>query len=138
MKIDLSPLNYKDKVEINGNISYDDIFLKDSPIKELKNVSYEGYITRNDFDEYFCYLHVFGKMKICDSISLEEIFYPFDFIIDDEITDFIQNDQNNLYIMEFLWQNIVLEVPIRYTLCDADNLKGDNWCVVGNNNEGGE
>ena len=76
-------------------------------------------------------------MKICDSISLEEIFYPFDFIIDDEITDFIQNDQNNLDIMEFLWQNIVLEVPIRYTLCDAEKLKGDNWRVL-SSNEGGE
>ena len=32
--------------------------------------------------------------------------------------------------MELLWQNIVLEVPIRYTQSDADNLKGDNWQVI--------
>jgi uncharacterized metal-binding protein YceD (DUF177 family) len=36
--------------------------------------------------------------------------------------------------MEFLWQNIVLEVPIRYTKSDADNLKGDNWQVISDNN----
>ena len=77
-------------------------------------------------------------MTILDSVSLEEINYPFDFEIDEEITDFIKNSQNCLDIMEFLWQNIVLEVPIRYTLCDADNLKGDNWCMISNNNEGGE
>ena len=35
-----------------------------------------------------------------------------------------------LDIMELLWQNIVLEVPIRYTKSDADNLKGDNWKVL--------
>ena len=35
-----------------------------------------------------------------------------------------------LDIMELLWQNIVLEVPIRYTKSDADNLKGDNWEVL--------
>ena len=58
-------------------------------------------------------------------------------IFDDEITDFIEKNQNALDINEFLWQNIVLEVPIRYTLCDAEKLKGDNWRVL-SSNEGGE
>ena len=138
MKLDLSPLNYKNKIDINNIISYDEHFLKGSPIKKLDDVKFDGYITRNDFDEYNAYIHVNGNMTILDSVSLEEINYPFDFEIDEEITDFIKNSQNCLDIMEFLWQNIVLEVPIRYTLCDADNLKGDNWCMISNNNEGGE
>ena len=37
--------------------------------------------------------------------------------------------------MEFLWQNIILEVPIRYTKSDADNLSGDNWQVINGDEE---
>ena len=82
-------------------------------------------------------IHIYGTMVLLDSVSLEELDYPYDINIDDEITDFIEKNQNALDINEFLWQNIVLEVPIRYTLCDAEKLKGDNWRVL-SSNEGGE
>lgn len=137
MKIDLSALNYKDKIDINGNISFDEKYLEKSPIKKLESVSYEGYISRNSLDEYFINVHICGIMKLLDSVSLEEVDYPYDIDVDDEITDFIEKKQNSLDISEFLWQNIILEVPIRYTLCDAEKLKGDNWCVL-SSNEGGE
>lgn len=139
MKIDLSPLNYKDKILINNEINYNDDYLKGSLIEKLSNVKYEGYITRNDYDEYFINVHVYGKMIILDSVSLEPIEYPYDFIIDEDITENAKNNQNSLDIMELLWQNIVLEVPIRYTLCDAEKLKGENWKVINDEiNEGGE
>ena len=45
-------------------------------------------------------------MVLLDSVSLEELDYPYDINIDDEITDFIEKNQNALDINEFLWQNI--------------------------------
>ena len=137
MKLDLSALNYKDRIDISGKVSYDAKFLENSPIKKLYDVNYSGFITRNDIDEYFINIHIYGTMVLLDSVSLEELDYPYDINIDDEITDFIEKNQNALDINEFLWQNIVLEVPIRYTLCDAEKLKGDNWRVL-SSNEGGE
>ncbi|CDE38023.1 putative ACR COG1399 [Mycoplasma sp. CAG:472] len=137
MKLDLSALNYKDRIDISGKVSYDAKFLENSPIKKLDDVNYSGFITRNDIDEYFINIRIYGTMVLLDSVSLEELDYPYDINIDDEITDFIEKNQNALDINEFLWQNIVLEVPIRYTLCDAEKLKGDNWCVL-SSNEGGE
>ena len=68
-------------------------------------------------------------MYLPDSVTLDKIPYNLDFDID-EVLDEVQNNQNTLDIMELLWQNIVLEVPIRYTKSDADNLKGDNWQVI--------
>ena len=118
MKLDLSALNYKDRIDISGKVSYDAKFLENSPIKKLDDVKYSGFITRNDIDEYFINIHIYGTMVLLDSVSIEK-------------------NQNALDINEFLWQNIVLEVPIRYTLCDAEKLKGDNWCVL-SSNEGGE
>jgi len=70
-----------------------------------------------------------------DSVTLEEIPYEFDFIIDDVVDETCINEQNMLDIMELLWENIVLEVPIRYTKSDAEDLKGDNWEVLSDNKE---
>lgn len=130
MNIDLSVLSYKDKIEIDENISYDETFLEKSPIKKLENVLARGYIYQNDLDEYVIKLDVKGQMYILDSITMEEISYPFSFQIDEILDESMQNNQNTLDLLEFLWQNIVLEVPIRYTKSDAHNLKGDNWKVL--------
>ena len=130
MIINLNELSYKDKIDISGTYSFDENYLKDSQIKKLDNVKAEGYIYQNSADEYIINLSIEGKMTILDSITLEEVEYPFNINIDDNLDIFLQKDENSLDIMELLWQNIVLEVPIRYTKSDADNLKGDNWEVL--------
>ena len=66
-------------------------------------------------------------MELLDSVTLEPITYDFSFTINDNLVDYLENSENLLDIKEFLWQNIVLEMPIRYTKSDADNLKGDNY-----------
>ena len=75
-------------------------------------------------------------MMLLDSVTLDEIPYEFDFVLDDIIDERCINEQNVLDIMELLWENIVLEVPIRYTKSDAEDLKGDNWKVLSDNQEG--
>ena len=70
-------------------------------------------------------------MKIQDSITLEEVIYPFSIEIDDKLSDFIENNENSLDINEILWQNIVLEVPLRFTIVeDYSKIKGDGWKLV--------
>ena len=134
MNINLNELNYKDKIEINNTFNYPEEYLEKSSIKKLNNVKVEGFIYLNDIDEYIAKLHIYGIMDILDSVTLEEIPYEYDILFDDVIPENNVNNQNLLDIMEFLWQNIVLEVPIRYTKSDADNLKGDNWQVISDNN----
>lgn len=54
-------------------------------------------------------------MVLLDSVSLEELDYPYDINIDDEITDFIEKNQNALDINEFcgkiLYWKSQLDIP---------------------------
>ena len=130
MNINLSELSYKDRIEINTDFNFSSEYLGSTNIKKLDNVHAEGYIYQNDIDEYKCNISVNGKMMIADSITLELLPYEFSFVLEDNVDERCINNQNVLDIMELLWENIVLEVPIRYTKSDADNLKGDNWKVL--------
>ena len=135
MNINLSELSYKDKIEINEIISYPLEYLENSPIKKLENVSVNGYFYQNDLDEYICKLSVEGNMTLLDSVTLDEVLFPFSFEIDENIEQVMEINHNLLDLMEFLWQYIILEVPIRYTKRAADNLSGDNWQVINGDEE---
>ncbi|MBE6155929.1 MAG: DUF177 domain-containing protein [Firmicutes bacterium] len=135
MKINLSELSYKDKITIDDYFSFTDDYFAGSGIKKLDNIHASGFVYQNDLDEYKCKLNVDGKMMLCDSVTLEEVPYEFNFQIDENINETCINNQNMLDIMELLWENIVLEVPIRYTQSDAKDLKGDNWKVINESSE---
>ncbi len=129
MIINLGELSYKEKIDINEEVIFPKEYYAETSILALENIHIEGFIKQNEADEINVKLLVKGIMYLNDSVTLEKIPYNLDFVID-EILDEEQNKQNTLDIMELLWQNIVLEVPIRYTQSDADNLKGDNWQVI--------
>ncbi len=135
MIINLNELSYKDRIDIDNDFSYSKEELVNSSIQKLDIVNANGYIYLDAADEYKCNINVSGTMILLDSVTLDEISYDFSFNIDDELDDYIQKDKNLLDIKEFLWQNIVLEVPIRYTKSDADNLKGDHWKVINESEE---
>lgn len=130
MKIDLAALSYKDKIELDDDINFDIAYLDGSPILDLQNVHVKGLINEDNLNNIVIRLDVKGTMFLADSVTLEKIPKDFAFVIDEIWEDEMQNKQNTLDIMELLWQNIVLEVPIRYTHSDAQNLKGDNWEVL--------
>lgn len=133
MKIDLNELNYKDKIEVNEMFSYEEEYLKLSNIIKLDNVKVKGYIYQNEAEEYLSKLLVKGTLILPDSITLEPIEKPFEIKLDEVIDEVVENNQNTLDLKEYLWENIVLEVPIRFTKSDAKNLKGNNWQVIEEN-----
>lgn len=134
MQINLSVLNYKERIDISQNIEFPENYFTSSDIKDLKDVSVNGFFYQNDLDEYMANIEVSGNMILIDAVTLDLVPYHFSFSLDDNIPENCINEQNMLDILEFLWQNIVLEMPIRYTKSDADNLKGDNWQVISDNN----
>ena len=129
MIINLAELSYKDKIEIDSNITFPEEYYQNTSILSLDDIHVKGYVSQNEVDEIVVRFKVSGVMYLPDSVTLDKIPYNLDFDID-EVLNEVQNNQNTLDIMELLWQNIVLEVPIRYTKSDADNLKGDNWQVI--------
>ena len=122
--------NSVDKILINEE--YDIKDLNDNHIKDLSKIKVDGYIERKE-DDLFLNIDCSGKMLIEDSISLDDVWYPFSFKVEDNIKEFEQKDENYLDIIEILCNNIVLEVPLRYTLVSDEELKGyagEGWKLV--------
>ena len=137
MQIDLNKLNTADII-IDESLTIDTELYKNTSIKELKPVKVSGKIFYNISDEIELDLDVEGIMVLEDSITLDPIDYPYNFHINEiisseneEIKEYYQNSKNILDIMPILWQNIVLEVPLRYTLVyDYESYHGDGWKLV--------
>ena len=69
--------------------------------------------------------------KIADDISLEEVLYPFSIEYNDILDENLKNNQNTLDLFEFLWENIVLEVPLKFTkVTNLSEFHGDGWKLV--------
>ena len=131
MKIDLSLLHTNQVSEVSIHDSYsftDDYTCPD--ILGLSDIKVDGIITLRDDKNVFIGT-ICGTMIIKDSISLEEVSYPFEIQFDDFLPENYIKNENTLDILGFLWENIVLEVPLRFTkVQDLSKYQGDGWRVV--------
>ena len=133
MFINLEELNsnVKDEILISSEVNFDKDLLSNSSIKDLKDVFVNGKIYKDASDEFVIEATVEAKMIIEDSISLEDVTYPFLINIDENIEEILQKDKNTIDIIPILWQNIVLEVPLRYTeVKDLSSYSGDGWKLI--------
>lgn len=134
MKIDIIPLinNFLDIIEINETLSFDESYIEYTDIKKLAKVKISGNLTKDYDNNIILNINIMGNMTILDTLTNEEIDYPFNINIIDEIIEINANVKNTLDIMPILWENIILEVPSRYTTVDdINNIYGDGWRVVG-------
>lgn len=121
----------KDSITIDDTYQMSLEYYKDSPIKGLSDIIVKGLIQKKDDSTVNLNIDVSGSMLIEDSITLDEVWYPFSFKIEDNINESLEKNENTLDLLEILWQNIILEVPLRYTLVDNyDEYQGDGWKLV--------
>ena len=126
----------------NGSVTYDNDFVinadtyKEVGILDLKNLHVTGDISLNSVSMLAVNLTVTGIMVIPDSVTTEPVDYPFtskieeEYDINDEnFLEYYQKEQNILDIMKILWENIVLEVPMRFTATEDAHLSGDGWSL---------
>ena len=139
MYIDLTTLHsyVVDKVDITNTYSIPSGYFSASDVKKLDNLKVEGYIylspSEDDIDteQDSIKCKIEGKMLLEDSISLEPVEYPFSIEYDDIIEENCKKNENTLDIFQFLWENIVLEVPLQFTkVKDFSKFKGDGWKLV--------
>lgn len=117
--INLNDLVYKDKIKINETINYDKSYIENTDIIELNDVKVEGMIYKDYEENTVIKVNVDGIMILSDAITLENVPYKFNI----EIEEILENSQKTLDLIEFLWHYIVLEIPIRYTTSDIEELK---------------
>ena len=141
MYIDLTELitNAKEEILINIEIDYDKIKLKNTSIKNLKNTIFNGKIIKLYNDEFQITGNIKGIMILPDDITLEDTEYNFDTYIEEKFKENdlnCENDlkiiQNKLDISNFLWQNILVEIPMKVTNPKNENvtIKGDGWRLI--------
>ena len=112
MQIDLNKLIYQDKILIDETIDYSKEYLENTDIISLNNVKVQGSIYVDYEKNNVIELNVLGTMILTDAITTDLV--PYDFTI-----EIAENLENSLKTLDL----IVLEIPIRYSTSDAQELK---------------
>ena len=132
MEIDLSYLhsNTIEEIDISGEYEIPNDYYENTDIIRIEQLKVEGYITYDGEDDKIK-ANIKGNLILPDSISLEEVKYPFVIEYDDKIEENCKKDENSLDIFQFLWENIVLEVPLQFTrVDDLSKFHGDGWKLI--------
>ena len=132
MNIELDELfcHNTDKIVIDEDVLFTEEY-SSSDIKELKEVHFSGLIKESSDTTIKLEGTLTGTMVIEDSISLEDVDYSFLCEIDENLDEILENNQNTIDILEVLWQNIVLEIPLKFTVVeDLSKYQGDGWKVI--------
>ena len=138
MNIDLSPLhnNRVNEIDISNTYNIPKEYIYEESVLEANNIDVNGKIylkeiDENDYLDDYLECTIKGKIKVEDSISLEPIELDIDIEYDDFIDENYKKDENTLDILQLLWENIVLEVPLQFTrVNDLSKFHGDGWKLI--------
>ncbi len=137
MNIDLVKLQTQ-KEYLDTDLNFDPHIYHNKEIIALNDMHVTGSINYDSLENLCLDLHLTGNMTLKDTVTLEGINYPIDIKIEEEYVlnpEFLQvyceKEQNTLDIMKILWENIVLEVPMRLTHTQNAELKGEGWSLGG-------
>ncbi len=121
---------------VDKNIYLEKEFYKNANILEINKLHLSGIINFDYENNLLLNLEVNGVFLLEDALTLDPIEYPFSCTIDEKIENledycgnFYEKKKNTLDINEILWENIVLEIPIRATHTNLSelNLQGTGW-----------
>ena len=135
MNIDISKVDEKGIV-LDDTVSFGEEYIGKTPIQKLDNIKVDGRVYYSVTNEVVLEAKVTGEMVLLDAVSLEPINYPINIEISEVLSENddekSEKEAKTLDIMDILWQNIVLEVPISIRK-DPDkkyDLHGDGWELI--------
>ena len=124
-------------IDISNTYSIPKEYFENTDVIALNEIKVEGKIyqgiSEDDPEETTEYIKckITGEMTVADSISLEPVEYPFSIEYDDIIEENCKKSENVLDIFQFLWENIVLEIPLQFTkVKDLSKFHGDGWKLI--------
>lgn len=137
MKIDLTKMLYNGlyKLPIKGDIIIPKNMLNKTSIKDITPIKVEGFIYDNN-GEYELDIRINGIMTLLCARTLKKVNRQFDIQIDEIIDENSDNSleiiQNSLDIFPIVWQNILVDVPLRVLAPDAkeEPISGDGWRLI--------
>ena len=134
MIIDLADLisNRKNKIDISSWIEFSDEYLQNTTIRRVNKIHFSGCISKLVDDSLVLEGILEGTLILPDDITLEDFEYTFSSEIRENLEENIINSQKNIDIMPILWQNILVEIPLRVVNPKNENVKlqGDGWRLI--------
>lgn len=141
MNIDLTKLviGVEEEIVIEGSLEFASDRFQNTSIRELKNTVFNGSIEKLCDDTYQLSGKITGVMVLPDDITLEDVDYSFESEIEEKFSEFDNSGEksleivkNRLDITEFLWQNILVEIPPKIVSEKNKNLtmRGNGWRLV--------
>ena len=137
MNIDLTRLNNNIDSIINVDFHYE--FNKE----ELNGTDLleccadvKGDITKNSLGDVILNINVSGIMLIPCAITLKPTEYPYNIEINGSLAEKMGKNSsfftNTLDIFPIIWENILMEIPMRVVSEEAKNVKmsGDGWKLI--------
>ena len=141
MLLDLTKLQNRKENELifNEVITLDESLYQDTDIRCLSPLDISINIHRVTDSDYSMNLEIKGTMILPCSVTLKDVTYPFEIKTEVKVSNNDENDeeyvkiiQNNIDIIPIIWQNIVLEIPLRVVSEDISDspVSGDGWKLI--------
>ncbi len=127
------------QIKVNEKYTFQEEQLKKYGVSKLEDVIIEGEITLNPLKELYLSLNVKGTMIIPCAITLKPVSYPFDIVIEGDLSEIsdgaLENSEkyiNSIDILPIIWENILMEIPMRVVSEDVKETKmsGDGWRLI--------
>ena len=139
MNIDLTRLNndIDSLIEVNINYTFNKEELEGTDLLECS----AHVITKNSLKEITLDLSVSGMMVMPCAITLKPTNYPYNIEINGTLSEILNKNEeiftNTLDIFPIIWENILMEIPMRVVSPGAEDLeiKGDGWRLVTDDEE---
>ena len=135
MYIDLAKVDEKGIV-IDDIVSFGEEYIKGTQIVRCNDIKVKGRAYYSVTNEIVFDCKVEGSLVLLDAMDLEEVNYPFNFEISEVLSENDdekdKNEIKTLDIMDILWQNIVLEVPISFRKDPEKKyeMSGEGWELI--------
>ena len=126
-----------DNILIDDSVDISSEYYENTTIRNLKDTHFKGSIVRISDSDYQISGVISGIMVLPDDVTLEDVDYSYQIDIEEEFSDKEDSEdlkivQNKLDITDFLWQNILVEIPSKIRLEKNKDLtlKGDGWRFI--------
>jgi len=143
MHFDLIRLNnnIEKSIPIDETYSFSLDELSGTDLLKLDDVQINGEIFKNSLGNIELNVDVDGVMVLPCAITLKPVDYPFSINISGELEELFEefdenqtNFQNTIDILPIIWENILMEIPMRVVSDEAKNtdinMSGDGWKFV--------
>lgn len=139
MNFDITRLNnnIEKNIPIDITYSFDLDKMSGTDLLKLDDIKIEGELFKNSLGNIELNVDVKGIMVLPCAITLKPVDYPFEINISGEISELFEefdekqiNFQNTIDIFPIIWENILMEIPMRVVSDNAySDIKtsGEGW-----------